>query len=165
MLSISILSVIPISTFPHSKWFIAATLLVFTITYDATVGPICYSLVSEIPSTRLRSKTIVLARNCYNVSGIATNVTTPLMLNPTALGWGPRAGFFWTGTAALGLAWSWWRLPEPKGRTFAELDGLFERGVAARKFRSVRVEVFGMNTGDGNGYVTDAEALEGKSGS
>ncbi|KAF1936864.1 sugar transporter [Clathrospora elynae] len=117
------------------NWAIAALLLAFTLSYDATLGPICYSLVSEIPSTRLRSKTIVLARNAYNVSGIITNIVTPRMLNPTAWGWGARAGFFWAGTAVLGMGWSWFRLPEPKGRSFAELDGLFKRGVAARKFK------------------------------
>ncbi|KAE8838291.1 hypothetical protein HRS9139_02674 [Pyrenophora teres f. teres] len=55
------------------NWAIAALLLAFTLAYDATLGPICYALVSEMPSTRLRSKTIVLARNCYNVGGIVTN--------------------------------------------------------------------------------------------
>lgn len=81
-------------------------LLLFTMAYDATVGPICYTLVSEIPSTRLWSKTIVLARNCYNLSGIITNFATPRMLNPTALGWGAKAGFFWFETATMGLLWS-----------------------------------------------------------
>ncbi|KAF2732879.1 sugar transporter [Polyplosphaeria fusca] len=124
------------------KWAIASLLLVFTLIYDTTVGPICYSLVSEIPSTRLRGKSIVLARICYNISGILTNVVTPRMLNPTAWGWGARAGFFYAGTAALGLAWCWFRLPEPKGRTFAELDELFKEGVPARGFKGRVVEVF-----------------------
>ncbi|XP_014562191.1 hypothetical protein COCVIDRAFT_84824 [Bipolaris victoriae FI3] len=116
------------------NWAIAGLLLAFTLTYDATIGPICYALVSEIPSTRLRSKTIVLARNCYNISGIVANIITPRMLNPTAWGWGARTGFFWAGTGIMGILWTWFRLPEPKGRTFAELDELFETKVAARKF-------------------------------
>ena len=33
-------------------------------------------------------------------------------------------------------------MPEPQGRTFAELDLLFERGVSARKFAATRVDVF-----------------------
>jgi SP family general alpha glucoside:H+ symporter-like MFS transporter len=116
-------------------WAIAALLLVFTAVYDATIGPLCYTLVSEIPSTRLRSKTIVLARNCYNISGIITNLITPRMLNPTAWAWGAKAGFFWSGTAVLGLGWSWWRLPETKGRTFAQIGILFRNKTSARKFK------------------------------
>ena len=116
-------------------WAIAALLLVFTAVYDATIGPLCYTLVSEVPSTRLRSKTIVLARNCYNIAGIVTNFITPSMLNPTAWAWGAKAGFFWSGTAVLGLVWSWWRLPETKGRTFAQIDILFRNKTSARKFK------------------------------
>lgn len=99
------------------NWSITALIFAFTLAYDATLGPICYALVSEMPSTRLRSKTIVLARNCYNIPGIVTNIITPRMLYPTAWGWGAKAGFFWAGTSVLGILWSWWRLPEPKGRT------------------------------------------------
>lgn len=32
------------------------------------------------------------------------------------------------------MVWSWGRLPEPKGRTFAELDELFEAKTPAREF-------------------------------
>ena|SRR5271155_805504 len=49
------------------SWAIGSLLLVYTFTYDITVGPVCYSLVSEIPSTRLKIKTVVLARNFYNM--------------------------------------------------------------------------------------------------
>jgi MFS transporter, SP family, general alpha glucoside:H+ symporter len=33
-------------------------------------------------------------------------------------------------------------VPEPAGRSFAELDLLFERGVSARKFASTKIDVF-----------------------
>ncbi|KAF2797962.1 general substrate transporter [Melanomma pulvis-pyrius CBS 109.77] len=156
LLLIGILACIPHRIFTFSsnaaptpvQISIVALLLLFTLTYDATVGPICYSLVSEIPSTRLRGKTIVLARNCYNISGIVTNITTPRMLNPTAWAWGAKSAFFWSVTAALGLSWSWWRLPEPKGRTFAELDELFERKVPARRFKGSRVHIFAAREGE-----------------
>jgi SP family general alpha glucoside:H+ symporter-like MFS transporter len=135
------------TSIPHSisasgaiPWAIAALLLVFTAVYDATIGPVCYVLVSEVPSTRLRSKTIALARNCYNISGIITNLITPRMLNPTAWAWGAKAGFFWAGTAVIGLVWSWRRLPETKGRTFAQIDVLFRNKTSARQFKGTRVE-------------------------
>jgi SP family general alpha glucoside:H+ symporter-like MFS transporter len=37
------------------------------------------------------------------------------------------------------LIWTYFRLPEPKGRTYGELDILFERKVAARKFKGTDV--------------------------
>lgn len=123
-----------------ASWAIGSMLLVYTFVYDATVGPVCYSLVAELLSTRLRTKTVVLARNMFNIAGIATNIMTPRMLNPTAWDWGAKAGFFWAGSCALCAVWTYIRLPEPKRRTYAELDILFERGISERQFKHIKVE-------------------------
>lgn len=59
-----------LGTMPPSagpSWGIGSILLVYTFVYDFTVGPVCYSIVAEIPSTRLKIKTVVLARNFYNM--------------------------------------------------------------------------------------------------
>lgn len=127
------------------SWAVGSMILIFTFVYDFTIGPVCYSLVAEIPSTRLKAKTIVLARNFYNIAGIINNVITPRMLNPTAWNWGPKAGFFWAVVCFLMGVWTYFRLPEPKGRTYGELDILFERGVSARKFSGTEVDQFSAN--------------------
>ncbi len=36
----------------------------------------------------------------------------------------------------------YFRVPEPSGRSFAELDLLFQQGVSARQFATTRVNVF-----------------------
>ncbi|KAK0388330.1 hypothetical protein NLU13_4575 [Sarocladium strictum] len=123
-----------------AQWAIGSLLLVYAFSYNCTVGPICYSLVAELSSTRLRTKSVVLARGLYNVVGIVTNVLTPLMLNPSAWNWGAKAGFFWAGSCLVCAAWTFFRLPEPKGRTYAEIDVLFEMGVPARQFKNAVVE-------------------------
>lgn len=128
-----------------AQWAIGSLLLVYTFCYDASVGPVCYSLVSELSSTRLRAKSIVLARISYSVSGVIVNIITPRMLNPSAWNWGAKSGFFWAGSSLLCLVWVFFRLPEPKGRTYAELDLLFERGVSARKFSSAYVDPFSIH--------------------
>lgn len=66
------------------SWASGSMILIFTGIYNFTVGPVCYSLVAEMPSTRLRQKTVVLARNLYNVCGVMLGVLIPYMLNPTA---------------------------------------------------------------------------------
>lgn len=125
-----------------AQWAIGSMLLLFTFTYDATVGPVCYSLVSELSSSRLRAKTVVLARILYNITGVVANTLTPRMLNPSAWNWGAKAGFFWAGSSLLCALWTYWRLPEPKGRTYGELDVLFAKKVPARKFKSTVVDQF-----------------------
>ncbi|KAI1842477.1 hypothetical protein JX265_013734 [Neoarthrinium moseri] len=123
-----------------AQWAIGSLLLVYTFIYDCTVGPVCYTLVAELPSTRLRTKSVVLARNTYNLISIVATIITPPMLNPTAWNWGAKSGFFWAGTCALCLIWTFFRLPEPKGRTYAEIDVLFENKVPARHFSSATID-------------------------
>lgn len=60
-----------------ASWAVGSLLLVFTLIYDFTVGPVCYAIVAETSSTRLRQKTIVLARMLYNVVGIINNFLLP----------------------------------------------------------------------------------------
>lgn len=122
-----------------ASWATGSMLLVYTFFYDSTVGPVCYSLVSELSSTRLRSKTIVLSRNLYNLLSIVNGVIIPYMLNPEAWHWRGKAGFFWGSLCFLCVVWSYFRLPEPKGRTFGELDVMFESRVSARKFKGTVV--------------------------
>ncbi|ORX36240.1 general substrate transporter [Kockovaella imperatae] len=124
-----------------TSWAIGAFLLIYTFIYDSTIGPLTYVIVPETPSSRLRHKTVVLARNAYNITCIWTGVITPYMLNTTAWNWGAKAGFFWAGSTALCLVWAYFRLPETKGFTFEEIDMLFEEKVSARKFSSVRREI------------------------
>ncbi|GAB5588886.1 hypothetical protein Unana1_03786 [Umbelopsis nana] len=122
-------------------WVTSCLLLLFVFVYDLSIGPVCYALVSEISSTRLRGKTIGLARNTYNILSIAASAATPYMLNPTALNWKGKVGFFWGGICFLCVIWTYFRLPEPKGRTYEELDIMFEKNVKARDFKKFKVEL------------------------
>lgn len=51
-----------------SNWAIGGLLIAFVFMYDLTIGPVTYALVSELCSTRLKAKTIALARALYNIS-------------------------------------------------------------------------------------------------
>ncbi|KAL9112344.1 MAG: hypothetical protein Q9227_003462 [Pyrenula ochraceoflavens] len=130
---------LPPATQPLS-WAIGSCFMAYQFILNTTVGSICWSLVSEIPSNRLRNKTVVLARVAYYIITILSNVVTPFMLNPSALNWGAKAGFFWGALCALSLLYSFFQVPEPKGKTFGELDILFQRKVPARLFASTVVQ-------------------------
>jgi MFS transporter, SP family, general alpha glucoside:H+ symporter len=64
------------------------------------------------------------------------------MLNPDAWNWKGKSGFFWGAFCFLCVLWAYFRLPEPKGRTYSELDVLFERKISARHFSSTEVDPF-----------------------
>ena len=56
------------------------------------------------------------------------------MLNPTSWDWKGKACFLFAGTILCCLAWSYFRLPEPRGLTYLELDILFDKKASVRKF-------------------------------
>jgi MFS transporter, SP family, general alpha glucoside:H+ symporter len=135
------------------SWALGSLIILFTAIYDFTIGPVCYALVAEIPSTRMRVKTVVLARVAYNVCSIITNILMPQMLNPTAWAWKGKSCFLWSGTCGLCWIWCYFRLPEPKGLTYMELDILFEKRATARQFRKFQVHLaetgyFSLSTTD-----------------
>jgi SP family general alpha glucoside:H+ symporter-like MFS transporter len=90
-------------------WAVGALIIIYTFVYDLTIGPVCYSLVAELSSTRLKAKSIVIARNFYNMAGLINNALTPNMVNPDAWGWGAKAGFFWAAICAL--CWASLKIP------------------------------------------------------
>lgn len=97
--------------------------------YNSTLGPVCYTIIAEISSTRLRQKSIVLARIAYQASeyqpyclrkgltrsvNIICGVIVPRMLSPLAWNWGPKSGLFWGASAALSTLYCVLRMPEAK---------------------------------------------------
>ncbi|PCD25469.1 hypothetical protein AU210_014573 [Fusarium oxysporum f. sp. radicis-cucumerinum] len=118
----------------------AAFYYVWYSTYEMTIGPIAYIIVAEVSSTRLRSKTIGLARNAYNVINIAATCVVPHILNPTAANWKGKSAFLAAGFCILCAVWAWFRLPELKGRTYEELDILFTKNLGARDFKGYEFE-------------------------
>ncbi|KAJ6188652.1 hypothetical protein N7519_003560 [Penicillium mononematosum] len=120
------------------SWTLGGLITLLTFIYDLSIGPICYVLVAEIPCTRLRVKTVVLARIVYNVASIVTNVMTPRMLNPTAWNWKGKSCFFFLGFSAVCFVWCYLRLPETFGLSYLEIDILFEKKAKTSKFRELQ---------------------------
>ena len=76
------LGVIPRSN-TGAAWALGSILLIYSLIYNFTVGPVCYAIVAEISSTRLKIKTVALARNIYNlVSPHRTERVGRLYTNP-----------------------------------------------------------------------------------
>lgn len=121
------------------SWAVGGILIASTFVHNCSIGPVAFSLVSELPSSLLRSKSVAIARLCYNILGIPISILIPYMINPQAWGWGAMAGFFWAGSCLLMLTFTYFYIPEPKNRTVTELDILFEKRTPARKFATTQV--------------------------
>ena len=131
---IGILDVIPSST-SSPVYGQVGCIILFAFTYHLTIGPTSYTLLSEVSSTRLRSRTISLSIVMQSIFGTLLNIVIPLMISPDAANMKGKIGFVFGGTALLSCTWILFRVPETKGRRFRELDTLFEQGISARKFK------------------------------
>ena len=60
----------------------AVLTLVWTFVFQVSVGQLGWGLPAEMGSTRLRQKTVVLARNAYYIVSTASGVLEPYFINP-----------------------------------------------------------------------------------
>ncbi|KAI5467916.1 general substrate transporter [Mariannaea sp. PMI_226] len=121
-------------------WAQSILCIVWLGAYSMSVGPIIYTLVSEVGSTRLRTQTVVLARSTYYVGNIICGgLIQPKLLSPGAWNAKGKTAFFWAALASLTLVWGYFRLFETKDRTFGELDHMFQKNVPARKSAAYQI--------------------------
>lgn len=124
---------------PGFAWAQAALLDVLTFVFQGTVGPVNFVIFAEIGATRLRSQTVALATSSGSIAQIIMTVVIPYMLNASSGNWRGKTGFFFGGISALATVWCYFRLPETKGRTFEELDYMFEARVPPRMFKDYKI--------------------------
>ncbi|KAJ6438123.1 alpha-glucosides permease MPH2/3 [Purpureocillium lavendulum] len=121
-------------------WGQSILCIVWLGAYSMSVGPIIYTLVAEIGSTRLRTQTVVLARSTYYVGNIICGgLLQPKLISPGAWNAKGKTAFFWAGLATLTLIWGYFRLFETKDRTFGEMDFMFQKNVSARQSAKYQV--------------------------
>jgi hypothetical protein len=68
--------------------------------------------------------------------GIIFNFAIPYMVNPDQGNLKGKVGFIFGGLAAMATVWSFFYVPELKGRTFDEIDQMFQAKVPPRKMGS-----------------------------
>ncbi|KAH8649970.1 hypothetical protein BX600DRAFT_529071 [Xylariales sp. PMI_506] len=92
-------------------WAQSVLCLVWLPGYSMSIGPIVFTIVSEIGSTRLRTQTVVLGRSFYYVGNIVAGVLEPYFMSPTAWNAAGKTAFLWAGLAFLTATWAFFRLP------------------------------------------------------
>lgn len=120
---------------------VGSILLVEYFVFFITIGPIIYTIVTEVPSNYLRNKSVAAARAVYNIGVLVYGQLVPHMVQTKSWNWGAKSGFFYGAIMGIGLIWAFFRVPETKNRTFAEMDILFKNKVKARDFKKTKVDL------------------------
>ena len=117
-------------------------MLAWSFTYNLSLGPVCFVILCEVSATRVRAKTIAVATAVQGVLGMLATITIPYIINPDGANLRGKLGFFWAASATACWIWAYRKVPETSGKTFGELDWLFEHGVDVKHF-SEHAEIVG----------------------
>ncbi|KAJ0103972.1 hypothetical protein J7T55_010989 [Diaporthe amygdali] len=140
----------------------AVVLLIFYFVYNIGLGPIVYVLIAEIPNTKVRGKTLGIACFGPHVLSIAITAGLPYAMSTTEANWGAKTGFLFAGLSTCVVIWAILHLPETKGRTFREIDILFDRRISARNFGDADLTAFDPTQVICGLDATEKEVVAGK---
>ncbi|KAL1604794.1 hypothetical protein SLS60_004334 [Paraconiothyrium brasiliense] len=118
-----------------SSTAVAVFCILWSVFYYASLGAVGWTIPGEVPSARLRSKTTSIAGFTNSLINMGWSIAVPYLVNKENANLGAKTGLVFFGPSVVLLVVAWVSVPETKGKSFAELDELFERKTSARKFR------------------------------
>lgn len=125
----------------HSAiWAQVSLMAIWCFVYQSTIGSVAWPIITEVSSSKLRGHTQSLATVTTGVFGAISGVLLPFAVNPDEGNMGGKIGFVYGGILAVSCVGVWRWYPETKGRTFAEVDRLFEMGIDPRRFERTKLE-------------------------
>ncbi|GFZ43406.1 hypothetical protein JCM24511_01126 [Saitozyma sp. JCM 24511] len=111
-------------------------LLLWVLCYGASSGPIGYVAAGETSTPRLRAQTTSFNLGCYGIGFVVFQWSVSYMISPDAGNMGVKAIYVWAGLLIPTVILLWLFYPETYGRTYWELDELYERNIPAWKFKT-----------------------------
>ncbi|EXJ67571.1 uncharacterized protein A1O5_09584 [Cladophialophora psammophila CBS 110553] len=115
---------------------IVAFICIYVFSFAATWGSIGPIVTGEVPSNRLRSKTVscALSTNWFGALLVITSI--PYLINKDYANLGTKVGFIFGPLATIVFVLAIFFLPETKDRSLEEIDEMFINRVSTRKFKS-----------------------------
>ncbi|CAK7274728.1 hypothetical protein SEPCBS57363_006309 [Sporothrix epigloea] len=139
----------------------AALLFGWSFLYGATIGPATNTIVCDVSSAALRTKTLAFSRMASDMFSLVQASAGPYMLGQDKANLQGLTAFPAVGLISIWLLWSMVRLPEMKGIPQAVLDLLFERRIPARRFQREAKRLWIMDTHALDGQVDGATTAAG----
>jgi SP family sugar:H+ symporter-like MFS transporter len=124
MMTFAVVGVAAPNSTAAAKCLVAFTCL-YIFTYGATWGPVPQAILGEIPSNRLRSKTIAIATTVNWLCTLFIICGMPYLISNSYANLGTKVGFIFGGCTVLTFFWTLFFLPETSGRTLEEIDEMF----------------------------------------
>lgn len=114
---------------------------IWVAAYAMGPAPMGYAYLADTSTPLLRAKTTGFASAFTGLFALIFNYSTPLMISTQNAGWGIRVGYFYAPLSFITLVLTYFTVPETTGRSFQELDELFEARTPSRKFKQTKTTV------------------------
>ncbi|KAI0123713.1 maltose permease [Xylariales sp. AK1849] len=113
-----------------------ALIMFYNFVFNLVIGSVAYTLVAEIPTTKLRGKTIGISLTVQQVLYTIQLFVLPYIFNPDKANLGAKTSFIFAGLAVICCVYLFFCYPETAHRSFQEIDEMFFKEIPARQFKS-----------------------------
>ncbi|KAK5171471.1 uncharacterized protein LTR77_004616 [Saxophila tyrrhenica] len=128
----------------HEANMLVASVILYNFFYAGTIASISYVIGAEIGSYALREKTQAFALSISIIAAFVTAFSIPYVIAEIDA----NIGWVFGGFATMATIYTYFCVPETKGRSLEEVDELFERRIPARKFASTRTSGAGRRVAE-----------------
>ncbi|KAJ9604604.1 hypothetical protein H2200_010718 [Cladophialophora chaetospira] len=123
-----------------------ALLQLFAFMYNATIGATAYTIMTEIPTARLRAKTASIAIGLQSALFTMWGFVLPYLFNPDKANLGAKVTFIFGALSVLSIVYLFLYQPESAGLSYERLDELFIGRVKAKMFKQRDVQSLGSSS-------------------
>jgi hypothetical protein len=94
------------------------------------------AIAGEVSAVRLRAKSMAVGFTFNYFFSTVWNVIMPYLYNTDEAHLGGKIGWIFAGLGAITIVIIYFEVPETKGRSFEDLDEMFNEQVSTRAFRT-----------------------------
>jgi SP family general alpha glucoside:H+ symporter-like MFS transporter len=102
---------------------------------------VAYAVGGETPTARLRQKTYSINVMSNMAASCLVTQLVPILINPSNANLGAKVAFVFFAPSVPSSIYMYFCFPEMKGRSYLELETMFQRGSPARSFSNFKCEI------------------------
>ncbi|KAK1727034.1 maltose permease [Colletotrichum acutatum] len=114
-----------------------------------SIGAVGYAVGGETASPRLRQKTYSINVMSNTAAACLVTQLMPFLINPSNANLGGKVAFVFFGPSLLCSIYLYFCFPEMKGRSYLELENMFQKRLPTREFKNYRSEIETIEVDDG----------------
>lgn len=129
--------------------FISPSSLTISAQFQLSIGAVGYAVGGETASPRLRQKTYSINVMSNTAAACLVTQLMPFLINPSNANLGGKVAFVFFGPSLLCSIYLYFCFPEMKGRSYLELENMFQKRLPTREFKNYHSEIETVEVDDG----------------